>query len=145
MFTHILVPTDGSVLSQRAVDAAIQLARPLGARITALHVIARFHASDVIMGLLEANREDYERAALEFARTELASARRAAESVGVACEGLHVVGDDVAREIVAAASRSGCDLILMASHGRRGIEAVLLGSETQKVLTQSRLPVLVYR
>ena len=56
-----------------------------------------------------------------------------------------MTGDDVAREIVAAASRSGCDLILMASHGRRGIEAVLLGSETHKVLTQSRLPVLVYR
>jgi nucleotide-binding universal stress UspA family protein len=145
MFRHILVPTDGSVLSQRAVDAAIQLARPLGARVTALHVIARFHASDVIMSLLEANREDYEQAALEFARTELASARRAAEAAGVACEGLHVTGDDVAREIVGAATRSGCDLILMASHGRRGIEAVLLGSETQKVLAQSRLPVLVYR
>ena len=56
MYRHILVPTDGSILSQRAVDAAIQLARPLGARVTALHVIARFHASDVIMGLLEANR-----------------------------------------------------------------------------------------
>lgn len=145
MYTHILVPTDGTVRSKHAVDAAIRLAAPLGARVTVFHVIPRFHASDVIMGLLEANREDYERAALEFARSELASARRAAEAAGVACDSLHATGDDVAREIVAAATRAGCDLILMASHGRHGIEAVLLGSETQKVLAHSRIPVLVHR
>lgn len=145
MFKHILIPTDGSDLSQQAVEGGIQLARTLGARITAFHVIARFHASDVIMGLLAESRGDYEKAAREFAEAQFVFITRAAQAAGVACDTAHVTGDDVAREIVAAAARSGCDMILMASHGRRGIEGVLLGSETHKVLTHSRLPVLVYR
>jgi len=144
MFTHILIPTDGSERSQRAVQGGIELARTLGARVTAFHVIPRFHTSDVMMGLL-ASQSDYEAAAQAYAQGQLESVALAARAAGVACETAHATGDDVAREIVAAATRVGCDLILMASHGRRGIEGVLLGSETHKVLTHSHLPVLVYR
>jgi nucleotide-binding universal stress UspA family protein len=145
MFKHIMIPTDGSQLSQRALEGGIELARTLGARVTAFHVIPRFHASDVIMGLLAESKGDYERAAQAYAHEQLEVATRAARAAGVACEVAHATGDDVAREIVAVASRIGCDLILMASHGRRGIEGVLLGSETHKVLTHSQVPVLVYR
>ncbi len=145
MFKHILVPTDGSKLSEKAVKHAAQLAKQLGARLTALHVIPKFHASAYQMELLQMTAEDYDRARLEHALQFLRFAERTATAAGVACAAKHAISDHPYKEIVKAAQKHGCDLILMASHGRRGIEGFLLGSETQKVLTHSHVPVLVYR
>lgn len=144
MFEHILIPTDGSVLSEEAIKQGICLAASIQARVTGFHVIPKFHASDLIMGLLEANHGDYARAAHTYAGTQLDLVSRAAMAAGVACDVAYTTSDDVAAEIIAAAAQHGCDLIVMASHGRRGMQGVLLGSETQKVLTHSRIPVLVY-
>ena len=145
MFKHILIATDGSALSEQAVTQGIRLAASLKARVTGFHVIPQFHASDVIMELLEANQSDYAKAAQAYADKYLDFVCRTAAAAGVACDVAWTTSDDPASEIVTAASAHACDLILMASHGRRGWKSVLLGSETQKVLTHSRLPVLVYR
>ena len=145
MFRHILIPTDGSVLSEKAIKEGIRLAVLLHAKVTAFHVIPKFHASDVLMGVLEVNRGDYDKAAREYADSHLASVKRAANEGGATCDVAYTTSDDPAGEIIAASKRYGCDLILMASHGRRGMQEVLLGSETHKVLTHSHIPVLVYR
>ena len=145
MFKHILVPTDGSKLSEKAVKQAVRLAKQLGARMTAFHVMPKFHSSTYQMELLQMSVGEYDEARLEHAQQFLRYAERAAKAAGIDCEGRHAVGDHPYKEIVKAAQKNGCDLILMASHGRRGIEGFLLGSETQKVLTHSHVPVLVYR
>lgn len=145
MFKHILVPTDGSRLSEKAVKQAVRLARQLGARISAFHVIPKFHPSTYQMELLQTSAGDYDRTRTEHALQFLHFAERAAAAAGVDCQTKHVISDHPYKEIVKAAQKYGCDLILMASHGRRGIEGFLLGSETQKVLTHSHVPVLVYR
>lgn len=145
MFKHILVPTDGSKLSERALKQAVRLAKQLGARMTAFHVMPKFQPSTYQMELLQMTVGEYDQARLEHASQFLRFAERVAAAAGVECEGRHVVSDYPYKEIVKAAQKYGCDLILMASHGRRGIEGFLLGSETQKVLTHSHVPVLVYR
>ncbi|NCT66223.1 MAG: universal stress protein [Rhodanobacteraceae bacterium] len=145
MFKHILIPTDGSELSEDAVRQGIRLAAALKAKVTGFHVVPKFHTSDVIMQLLEASQSDYAKAAQAYAERYLGLVSGAAAAAGVPCEVAWTTSDDPAGEIVAAAVARGCDLILMASHGRRGMQAVLLGSETQKVLTHSHIPVLVYR
>jgi nucleotide-binding universal stress UspA family protein len=145
MFKHILVPTDGSKLSEKAVKHAARLAAQLGARLTALHVIPKFHPSSYQMELLQMTAGDYTQARQQHAQQFLRYAERAAAAAKVDCDKKSVISDHPYKEIVKAAQQHGCDLILMASHGRRGIEGFLLGSETQKVLTHSHVPVLVYR
>ena len=145
MFKHILVPTDGSRLSEKAVRQAIQLARQLKARVTALHVIPKYHTFTYQPEMLEMTPGEYEKSGVEHANRYLRFAQRIAASAGVDCDVAHVSSDQPYKEIIKVAQRKGCDLILMASHGRRGIEGFLLGSETQKVLTHGHTPVLVYR
>jgi nucleotide-binding universal stress UspA family protein len=145
MFKHILVPTDGSKLSEKAVKHAVQLAKQVGARLTAFHVVPKFHATDYQMELLQMSAADYDQARLEHALRFLRFAERTATAADVDCDAKHVISNQPYKEIVKAAQKYGCDLILMASHGRRGIEGFLLGSETHKVLTHSLVPVLVYR
>ncbi len=145
MFKHILLPTDGSKLSQNAIKHGVRLARALKARITALTAIPQFHAFTYQVEMLEATREQFEQESARRAAEYLEFARKTAAAAGVKCDGVHVVSDEPYREIIKIARRRKCDLILMASHGRRGIAGFLLGSETQKVLTHSRVPVLVYR
>jgi nucleotide-binding universal stress UspA family protein len=145
MFKHILIPTDGSKLSEAAARQGIRLARETGARVTCLHAIPRFHASDVMLGLLETSRGDYEKAAMDYAANHTGFVERAAHAAGVTCEVEYATSDDPAGAIVEAAGKRKCDLIVMASHGRRGVQSLLLGSQTQKVLTHSTIPVLVYR
>lgn len=145
MFKHILVPTDGSKRSEKAAKYAVQLAKQLGARLTALHVIPRFHPSYYQMELLQMTSDEYDRGRLKQAMQFLHYVEHAAAAADVACNTKHVISDHPYKEIVKATQKYGCDLILMASHGRRGIEGFLLGSETQKVLTHSDVPVLVYR
>lgn len=145
MFKHVLVPTDGSKLSEKAVKQATQFAKQINAHMTALHVTPKFRTFTYQAEMLEVTAKEYEESSSERARQYLHFAERAANTAGVPCEGVHTFSDEPYQEIIKTAQRRRCDLIMMASHGRRGIEGFLLGSETQKVLTHSKVPVLVLR
>jgi len=146
MYKHILVPTDGSPLSLKAVRAASKLAAKLKAKITALYVIApympRTTSEDIVYHGAYSMRE-YE---AEMRKTaDKALARVVAAANGSSCDTMAKTHLHPWEAIIDAAKSRKCDLIVMASHGRRGIAGLLLGSETQKVLTHSKTPVLVCR
>lgn len=145
MFKHILLPTDGSEASDVAVQAVVGLARDMGARVTAMHVVPPFHTFTYRAEMLEDTEEQYDKDSNAQARKILATVEQKAQEAGVQVETLVIRSDDVYRAIIDTASTRNCDLIAMASHGRRGVRGLLLGSDTQKVLTHSQLPVLVYR
>lgn len=147
MFKHILLPTDGSKLSRKAVKRGIDLARKNKARVTALHVLPEFKLMvddgfTMISPALKKRFDDEGRARAEKLLGEIASEARAR---GVRCATVCVAGDSPYQQIISVARKHKCDLILMASHGRRGISSLLLGSETSKVLLHTRIPVLVVR
>ena len=145
MFRHILVPTDGSILSQLAIRKAVHLAKNLKARITGVSVMPEqkffLYQTDIIV---QAKEEAVKQHKTQADRN-LAFIEKAAKEVGVPCETLCEIGDHPYEAIIGAAEKLGCDLIMMASHGHRGVKGLLLGSETQKVLAHSRIPVLVVR
>jgi nucleotide-binding universal stress UspA family protein len=145
MYKHILLPTDGSELSAKAVRDGVQLAKEIGARVTAVHVTPPFYPSEMSPSSLTAHAQEHEAKSRESAKRALGAVEDAARAAGVPCATLHRVSDGPFEEIIQVAAESGCDLIFMASHGRRGVKALLLGSETNKVLTHSRIPVLVTR
>jgi len=145
MFKHILLPTDGSRLSEKAIKNCVRMAKKSNAKITALTVVPKFHAFTYQIEMLEATRGQYEAQVTAQGQGFVDYAKKVASAAGVECEALKIVSDQPYKEIVKTAQKKGCDLILMASHGRRGLEGFLLGSETQKVLTHSKVPVLVYR
>ena len=145
MFKHLLLPTDGSPLSENAVLKGIQLARDLGARVTGVHVSPRFQVLTYRPDMLEDTRDEYERDCQAHAERYLAFISKAAAESGVPCQTLRERSDDVFQSIIDVARTCTCDLIVMASHGRRGIAGLLLGSETHHVLTHSAIPVLVWR
>ena len=145
MYKHILLPTDGSALSANAVRDGIQFAREIGARVTALTVTPPFYPSEMSPSAMTAHAQEHEAKSQETAQRALAVVEAAAKAAGVPCTLLHRVSDGPFEEIIKAAGEAGCDLIFMASHGRRGVSALLLGSETNKVLTHSKIPVLVTR
>jgi len=147
MIKHILIPTDGSKLSERAAKAGVALARSLGARVTAF-VAAPPPTPIVYKDFVpvkymapEEHAEVIEQAALKY----LGVIERAAKAAGVRCQSAHVTSDYPAEAILAIARKRRCDLIVMASHGRRGLKAFLLGSQTQKVLARAGIPVMVFR
>ena len=144
MYRHILIATDGSELAQKAVAAGLALAKKLETKVTV--VIATEPWSAMVIGepALVFPIEEYDKAAAENATRILAGASAAAKDAGVACETVHV-SDFPAEGIVATAKAKGCDLIVMASHGRRGLSKLLLGSQALRVLTLSTVPVLVCR
>jgi nucleotide-binding universal stress UspA family protein len=146
MYKHILVPTDGSPLSLKAARAAAKLAAKLKAKITALYVIApympRYNSEDIVYRAAYTMRE-YEKGMAKTA--DKALARVVATANGTACATVSKVHDHPWEAIIDVAKSRKCDLIVMASHGRRGIAGLLIGSETQKVLTHSKTPVLVCR
>lgn len=145
MFQHFLIPTDGSMLSEDAAKRGAHFAKSIGARITFFHAIEPHGITEGVVELLEATRGDHAKAALAFAAEHLHFISKIAHANGVECETVHAHSDDPAGEIIKLAISRECDLIVMASHGRRGIESIVLGSQTHKVLTRSRIPVLVYR
>jgi nucleotide-binding universal stress UspA family protein len=145
MFKNILIPTDGSELATRAVEQGVLFAKEIGARIVAVTVTEPFHMLSVAPSQIEYTRDEYRRHVGSYAETVLGAVANAAKRAGVACETLRVEHEHVYRAIIDAAAAKGCDLIVMASHGRHGVSAVVLGSETVKVLTHSQIPVLVYR
>ena len=147
MYKHILLPTDGSKLSTRAIAQGLAVARATGARVTGLFV-APAPTPLVFEGLRPvAYVQPEEHAALTRRAAEkyLGAIEKAAAEAGVSWETLTVEGAHPADTILDIAARRKCDLIVMASHGRRGLAGVLLGSETQKVLTHAKVPVLVCR
>ncbi|WP_342643926.1 universal stress protein [Rhodoligotrophos ferricapiens] len=145
MYSHILVPTDGSLLSTSAVERALAFARDAGAKVTLLIVTEPFHLFSMDPEQVSYSRETYERHVREDAAGILRRAAQRANALGVPCETVLTEHEQPYQAIIDTASAKSCDLIAMASHGRRGMEALLLGSETLKVLTHSRIPVLVYR
>ena len=148
MFKHILLPTDGSKLSDRAVQRGIELAEALDARVTAVHVVPEFRMMADESFVLPTSvdlKSRYEKEAKARALKMLDKIAARAQAAGVAYEGVVVVGETPYEHIIETARKRKCDLIMMASHGRRGLSALLLGSETSKVLTHSKVPVLVVR
>ncbi|MBN8443692.1 MAG: universal stress protein [Thauera sp.] len=147
MFRHLLVPTDGSQLSRDTAARAVAFARETGARITFFCAEKAFPTMYVGTGaIFDAQAPAHFHAAEDaVAHDILRACEELAMQAGVECSTRALASDEPYEAIIAAAEEAGCDLIFMASHGRRGIKALLLGSETQKVLTHSSIPVLVYR
>ncbi len=147
MFKHFLVPTDGSTLSESTVARAVSFAKEAGARVTFFYSQPDFPMPIYGEGALidPTTPEQFAKAAAAEAEQILQRAKAVADAEGVAADTDTVVNEIPYEAIIDAADRHGCDLIFMASHGRRGIAGLLLGSETQKVLTHSKTPVLVYR
>lgn len=144
MYKHILLPTDGSELSKAAMKHGVALAKTIGARVTTLVVSTPLQSLVVDPNAASKALEQYK--ALVAAQTQkyLETVRSDAESAGVACGTLCIERDKPYEAIVETAKSEGCDLVVMASHGLRGVSAIL-GSETLKVLTHSSVPILVYR
>jgi nucleotide-binding universal stress UspA family protein len=147
MFKHILLPTDGSKLSNRAILTGIRFAGKIKARVTALHVVPEFRpfADEGFAPMSPALKKRLDDEARSRASKMLASVARLARSRRVRCATLTVASDLPYQKIIETARKKKCDLIMMASHGRRGLSSLLLGSETAKVLLHSRIPVLVVR
>jgi nucleotide-binding universal stress UspA family protein len=147
MFKHFLVPTDGSQLSQEAVGRAIELAKEVGAKVTFFFAKPDYPVAFYGEGALidPTTPERFSEIAERQAGDILTKAEAQASINGVVCDSRSQVSDRPYEAIIEAANAAGCDLIFMASHGRRGFSGLLLGSETQKVLTHSKTPVLVYR
>jgi len=147
MFKRILVPTDGSRLSRAALKDAVALASECGATVVALNVQPPYTppaVADIPVTMVYAPKE-YDLAVERASRKILADAEKLATAAGVAVETHYLQDPSVWESIVRTARRTKCDLILMASHGRRGLAGLVLGSETQKVLTHCKIPVLVHR
>ena len=149
MFQHLLVPTDGSQMSQTAIERAVVFAKGSGAEITFFHAQESFYArTDVALfgegfAIDPGLGELFAKANRERAETILKAATSQAEAAGVPCTSSTSVHPVIYEAILSAARENGCDLIFMASRGRRGLAGLLIGSETQRVLTHSELPVLV--
>ena len=143
MFRHILLPTDGSPLSQAAVRAGVQFAKTIQARVTGLCVIPKLRYLSYDSELSGDVRNRIAGACRAHAEKAVSAIAQAAREAGVPCDTVYETNDYPYEAIIKAADKKGCDLIIMASHGRRGVAGLLLGSETQKVLTHSRVPVLV--
>jgi nucleotide-binding universal stress UspA family protein len=145
MFKHMLVSTDGSAQSESAIRQAMALAKEYGARVTGLHVIQPFSVFAYDVQMIESADVNYMAQAQTRAERYLKAIDKAAKELNVTCATMAVTDERPYDAIIRTAKAQGCDLIVMSSHGRSGIKAMLLGSETQKVLAHSTLPVLVLR
>jgi len=145
MYKHILIATDGSDLAEKAVAGGLALAKAIGAKATVLTVTEPFHTLSFVPSQVMYTPETYSAHAKEFAHRILEIVQARAEAAGVNCETVWLEHEHPYEAIIDAAKGRECDLIVLASHGRSGISAVVLGSQAVKVLTHSVLPVLIYR
>ena len=145
MFKHILIPTDGSDLSNIAITNGVKFAKEIKAKITGLTVTAPYHYYAAETFQASDTPDRYAAEMKTVAERNLNVIREAAAQAGVTCELVHSTSEHPYEEIVNTAQEHGCDVIFQASHGRRGVRALLMGSETNKVLTHSKIPVLVFR
>ena len=148
MFTNILIPTDGSELSTQAARGALDLAKALKAKATIVLVSPTFKQladEGFLVPELDVDKRAWEKGVSERAGKVLEATAGAAKAAGVKCETVHVFRDVPHLAIIDAAKKNGCDLIVMGSHGYGGFKQLVLGSETMRVLSHSKIPVLVYR
>lgn len=145
MFSKILVPSDGSPLSDKAVDAAVTFAREYKAQLVGLSVAEPYPYSPMSESAFADERTEYEQRARELAEQHAGRIASAAQALQVPCETVVTQSFAPYDEIIKAAEAHKCDLIFMASHGRKGLSRFFIGSETQKVLANSKIPVMVYR
>ena len=145
MYNNILIPTDGSELAGKAVQRGIALAKRIGSKTTVLTVLPPFHTFTTDTQMIEDTPAQYQARMKKHAELMLGAAAHAAQAAGVACETVQAEHEHPYEAIINTAASRGCDLIVMASHGRHGISAIVLGSETVKVLTHCKIPVLVHR
>ena len=148
MYKHILVPTDGTRLSDKAIKAAATLAAKFEAKLTAMHVVPPYNlavSGYEIAPVVVFSHAEYRKATAKTSKAALDKVEKAALAAGVTCSGISVTDERAWEAIVRTARTRKCDLIVMASHGRRGLSGLLLGSETTKVLTHTKVPVLVVR
>jgi nucleotide-binding universal stress UspA family protein len=147
MFKNILIPTDGSKLSVKSIKSGVAFAKSIKAQITGCHVVEPFqpyYFGDYIPPDMP-TAEEFDRQARQAGEKYLEQIETEALAAGLKYHGSVVMADTPYSGIIDAAKKAKCDLIFMASHGRRGLSGILLGSETHKVLTHSKIPVLVYR
>jgi nucleotide-binding universal stress UspA family protein len=144
MFKKILLPTDGSDLSSKAIGAGLDFAKALKASVVGLTVVEPYSYSNLSEYRPE-TLDDYEQRMMKAAAERLGKVADAAAKAGIPVETVTMKSFSPYEAIIDVAKDKGCDVIFMASHGRRGLSAVLLGSETQKVLTHSTIPVMVFR
>ncbi|WP_434112425.1 universal stress protein [Paraburkholderia caffeinilytica] len=145
MFKHLLVPTDGSALSDAAIQMAVKLATESGAKVTGLHVIPEFHVLAYGTEMIADTEDQFIQVTRQHADNYLLVVTKAATQAAVECDTVIRNHAHPYEAIINVAAQRNCDLIVMASHGRGGMRALLLGSETQKVLTHCQIPVLVVR
>ena len=148
MYKHILLPTDGSALSDKAVKQCIRLAKSIGAKITAVNVTPEFQMimdEGFVMPNAGVVKKRFEEETGKRSKKLLAEVTASASAAGVDCDCVSVTSGVPYEAIIKQAKKARCDLIMMASHGRKGLSSILLGSETAKVLTHSTIPVLVVR
>ena len=151
MYKHILIGTDGSELGDRALAHGLALAKTVQARVTVVTVTETWSAFDLAMEASKRNPpnpnplQQFEEMAVAAAKRILDAALAKAKAAGIACEVAHVANRQAAEGIIETAEKTGCDLIVMASHGRRGIDRLLLGSQAYEVLTHCKVPALIVR
>ena len=145
MFRHLLVPTDGSPLSAKAAQAAVNFAREVGARLTALSVAEPFPYSALSESAFLPDQVRFEKQMQDHARRYVDDVAELAAAAGVPCDTRVALSFSPYEEIVRTAEELGCDAVFMASHGRKGLNRLFVGSETQKVLAHTTLPVMVFR
>jgi nucleotide-binding universal stress UspA family protein len=145
MYTHILIPTDGSELAGKAVQYGIALAKWIVAKVTVLTVLPPFRTFTTDTQMIEDTPAQYDARTQQHAEKTLGAAVSAAEAAGVVCETVQLEHEHPYQAIIDTGGSKACDLIVMASHGRHGISAIVLGSETVKVLTHCKIPVLIHR
>lgn len=148
MYKHILVPTDGSKLSLKAIKTAATLAKTLGAKLMGVYVVPPYVPpvyGEAVIYVPEVTPKRYKEITAREANDALTAVEAGAKAAGIDCNTVSVTADQAWEGIVRTAHSKGCDLIVMASHGRKGLKRILLGSETQHVLTHSTVPVLVLR
>jgi nucleotide-binding universal stress UspA family protein len=145
MFKHILIPTDGSELAKIAIVNGIRFAKEINAKITAITVTQPYQYFAIEYVQVADTQEQYNTEMHAMAQRHLQVVKAAADAAGVPCELVHRSNLHPYEEIVRTAEDAGCDVIFQASHGRRGVGALLLGGETHRVLTHTKIPVLVFR
>ncbi len=145
MFKHILIPTDGSELANIAVVNGVMFAKEINAKITGMTVTVPYHYLAYEVSQVNDTEEQHIKDMKVLADRNLSVLKEAAEKAGVECSLVHCSSEHPYEEIVNTAQERGCDVIFQASHGRRGVRALIMGGETHKVLTHTKIPVLVFR
>jgi nucleotide-binding universal stress UspA family protein len=145
MFKHILIPTDGSELCNLAITNGVSFAKEINARITGITVTMPFNFFSLEASMVAEWMDRYTEDSKATAARKLSVLKNAADRAGVECALVHCVSEQPYEEIIKTAQTHGCDVIFMASHGRRGVRGLVMGGETHKVLTHTKIPVLVFR